>query len=182
MTIRRPKKLGLGSAVRSGIKVALLDEDCQYVGVMDADFSHGLHDIPRLLKVVLDGVDVAIASRYIAGGEIRGWDFKKKFLSRTANFLCRFALRTGVKDNTTYYRVYSRKAAEAVLDVKEDNYQWGVNAILMLKDKGFQIKEIPSVFIDRTVGESKLKPIVLAAWIRYICKNAKLTRLLRMAS
>jgi len=177
-TIRRPKKLGIGSAVRDGIKVALSDEGCQYVGVMDADFSHDPHDIPCLLKAV-ENVDVVIASRYIAGGEIRGWNFKKKFFSRTANFLCRFVLGTGVEDNTTYFRVYSKKAAEVVLDVKEDHFEWGVSAVLRLKDKGFKIKEVPSIFVDRAVGESKLKSSELAVWIRYICRSF-IARLLKM--
>ena len=169
--LRRQGKLGIGSAIRDGMRQALSMDDCQYVVTMDADLSHNPDDIPGLLKLAREGqADLIQGSRYIKNGGVIGWDFRRKLLSRTANLIGKilFGLPNEV---TTYFRVYNRRSAAVVVDkVKADKYEFAVASALAIKDEGLTIKESPIVFVNRTRGKSKLKTADLVNWFSVISK------------
>lgn len=168
---RRPSKLGIGSAIRDGLKIALSFLGSEYIVTMDADLSHNPKDVPRLLGEAKNA-DLVQGSRYIKGGRIIGWNTSRSVLSYTANSLCRLLFRTGLQEHTTYFRVYSRKCAEnAVRNVHCDRYEWAIASILVTKDHGLRIKEIPITFVNRISGKSKLEASDILRWFSFIGKT-----------
>lgn len=175
---RRPEKLGIGSAIRDGLQIALSFADSEYIVTMDADLSHNPKDVPHLLSET-ENADLIQGSRYVKGGRIVGCDFFRRVVSYTANFLCRLLFRTGLQEHTTYFRIFSRKCAEAaVRNVHCDRYEWAIASILTTKDHGFRIKEVPITFLNRACGKSKLKASDILRWFFFIEK----TFLLRLSN
>jgi dolichol-phosphate mannosyltransferase len=167
---RRPSKLGIGSAIRDGIKIALSFPDSERIVTMDADLSHDPKDLPSLLRIA-EKTDLVQGSRYVKGGRITGWSFSRRVVSHVANYLCRLLLRTGLYEHTTYFRVYSRECAQTVLkNVHCDRYEWAIGSILVTKHHNFRIQETPISFTCRVHGKSKLKPYDILQWGSYICK------------
>ena len=165
--VRRPGKLGVGSAVRQGLRVALSIPGCNYIVSMDADFSHDPKDVRRLLMEV-DGFDLVQGSRYVKGGKIIGWSPWRRIMSYGANLLCRFLFRTGIHEYTTFLRVYSRKCAEIIVEnTPYDGNEWSIASILATLQSGCKIKEIPITFINRAQGKSKLKSAHIFVWLKY---------------
>jgi dolichol-phosphate mannosyltransferase len=109
--LRRPGKLGYASAIVTGLTYAF-SQGAQVLGHMDADFSHDPEMLPKLLSALKEGFDVAIGSRYIAGGRVEGWSLYRKVLSRGANWLVRVLLGLPVRDCTSGFRLYRREAIE----------------------------------------------------------------------
>lgn len=168
---RRPGKLGIGSAIREGMAKALCHPDCQYVITMDADLSHNPQDIPKLLSAAESGEAGMIqGSRYIKGGGIIGWSFIRKVQSRVANALC--GLLFGLpREVTTYFRAYNRESAQVVVDeALADKYEFAVRSALAVKDHGIKIQEVSIVFVNRTLGKSKLKPTDVLVWFVVLLK------------
>ena len=169
--LRRPGKMGIGSAIREGMEKAISCPDCQYIITMDADLSHNPHDIPRLLDAIeAGGAGMIQGSRYIKGGGIVGWGFIRKLQSRVANALC--GLLFGLpREVTTYFRVYSRESARLVVEeARADKYEFAVSSVLVVKDHGLEIAEVPIVFVNRTLGKSKLKPSDVLVWFAVLIK------------
>lgn len=165
---RRPAKLGIGSAVCEGIKIALSFSDCKYIVTMDADLSHDPKDLPNLLKAA-EKADLVQGSRYIKGGKIIGWTIFRRIISYIANLLCRILFRTHLFEHTTNFRVYSRKCAETIVKTAQyKKYEWVVASILIAKEHNFRIVEIPITFTDRIHGKSKLKISDILAWFTFI--------------
>lgn len=166
----RPKKLGIGSAVRDGLQIALQFADSEHIVTMDADLSHNPKDVSRLLSET-ENADLIQGSRYVKGGGIIGCNYFRRAVSYTANFLCRLLFGTGLHEHTTYFRVYSRKCAETIVrKVHCDRYEWAIASILTTKDHGFRIKEVPITFVNRTRGKSKLKASDILRWFFFIEK------------
>ena len=154
--ITRAGKLGLGSALRDGIRAAL-DEGCEYILTMDSDLSHDPKDVPRLMEATSrNGVDFVQASRYIQGGRVVGWGWRSRFKSRLANMLCRWLLGCPM-ESTTNFRVYNREIAELVVrESKGNDFEFQPECILIAKQHGYRILEVPIVFTGRVEGKSKL--------------------------
>jgi glycosyltransferase involved in cell wall biosynthesis len=154
--IGRPGKLGLGSALREGLKAALAT-GAQYVMTMDADHSHDPGDVPRLLEAMRDGeADMVQGSRYVPGGDIRGWGWQRRVLSRVANLLYHW-VAGAPHESTTNFRVFSRRAAEAVLArARGRDFEFQPEAALLVLAAGFKVREVPIVFSNRVRGSSKL--------------------------
>jgi dolichol-phosphate mannosyltransferase len=161
----RTGKLGIGSAFSDGIETALSYSDCEHIITMDADLSHHPADVPRLLKKA-ENADVVQASRYVIGGGVIGWSLSRRVASFVANSLSGMLFGTGLHEHTTSFRVYSRGCAEAVIkNVRGDGYEWLISSILVARDHGYQIEEIPIVFTNRVNGKSKLKLRDAFGWI-----------------
>ena len=155
LVLRRPSKMGIGSAIRDGMKIALSFPECEHIITMDADLSHDPRAIPRLLEARAEA-DLVQGSRYIKGGEIIGWSLYRKLVSRVANLICKwlFGLANEV---TTFFRVYSRDCAELVASSEcPDQYSFSIASALLIKDGGFKVKEVPIRFVNRRQGTSKL--------------------------
>ena len=161
----RPGKLGLGSAYVEGFRFALKNSyECVFE--MDADFSHDPLDIPRFLKEI-GTYDLILGSRYIHGVRVLNWPIRRLLLSYFANFYSR--LMTGLKlhDATGGFKCYRRAVLEAIdLDqIRSNGYAFQIETSFKAWKKGFRIKEIPIVFLDREIGVSKMsKGIVYEAF------------------
>jgi len=165
----RKNERGLGSALRFGLLKAY-EMGFEYIATMDADLSHDPIYLPSLFNASLSA-DLVLGSRYIKGGKIENWPFKRRIISKGANFLARLLLHLDTKDNTTGYRVYSRRAIEAVKECKNSNgYEFQICAVYQAKRSGLKIVEVPITFRDRSKGESKLGSEKMLEWFIYVVK------------
>jgi dolichol-phosphate mannosyltransferase len=148
--IHRSGKLGLGSAVVEGFRASVGDV---WV-MMDADLSHRPQDLPRLLEG-LEGVDVAVGSRYVVGGVTEGWSFTRRVGSRGACLLARWWLGLKVRDVTAGFAAYRRGRMEPLLDNLNPR---GFKLLLeiLVAGKGLSTREVPITFVERAAGSSKM--------------------------
>lgn len=162
---QRPAKLGIGSAIRDGMCLALSFPTCDTVITMDGDLSHNPQEVLSLLQERANA-DLVVGSRYIKGGQIIGWPLHRKAISRVANYMCALLLRTNLHEHTNYFRAYSRRLAELVAQNADgEGYEFGISSIMTAKGHGLVIKEVPTVFHNRTRGKSKLGVSDIAQWL-----------------
>ena len=169
--MKRNEKLGLGSAYRDGFKWGL-DKGYSYLLEMDADFSHRFEDLVKILEASFSA-DMIIGSRYIEEGGSIGWDTRRKMLSSFANKLSKFLLKTKINDMTSGFRCYSNKALFEIsyATTKSDGYAFQVEMSARAVQKQLSIKEVPIIFNERRLGNSKMsKKIVYEAFL-YLVKN-----------
>lgn len=154
--LRRPAKLGLGTAHLAGFRLAL-DAGFDPVLTMDADFSHDPARIPDLLARAAEA-DLVIGSRYVAGGGTRDCPLGRRLLSRTANRVARTALGLAAADCTAGFRCYRRPVVEMLLDtpIVANGYSFLVEVLVRVQDRGFRVSEVPILFLDRRFGVSKI--------------------------
>lgn len=166
----RENRSGYGSAFRDGLSYAVRDPNTTYIVTMDADLSHQPEDLPRLLSSAMsENVDVVQGSRYVSGGAIKGRRWHRNLMSLIANFLVKVLFRTGLRENTTSFRVFSLKAANLIAnETKSNGYEWLVEALLIAKKKELRVIEVPITFIDRKRGKSKLRGRDIAKWFWFI--------------
>ena len=163
--LHRPRKDGLGPAYLAGFARAL-DEGAELVVEMDCDFSHDPADVPRLIAAVEDGADLAIGSRYVAGGKVGNWGLVRRAISRGGSIYAALFLQLGVKDPTAGFKCFRRAVLEAidVQTITARGYAFQIEATFRAKRRGFRIVELPITFDDRTEGSSKMsRSIVLEA-------------------
>ncbi len=156
--LERPGKEGLGKAYIAGFRWAL-DRNYDYIFEMDADFSHNPADLPRLLKTLKDeGYDMVIGSRYISGVNVVNWPLSRVILSYFASVYVRLITGMHIKDTTAGFVGYRRRVLEAVdLDkIQFVGYGFQIEMKYRAWRKGFKIKEIPIIFINRQKGVSKM--------------------------
>lgn len=160
--LRRPAKGGLGSAYRDGFRAAR----GEVVFEMDADLSHDPRHLTALLDALESGADVAVGSRYVQSGRVVGWSWYRRLVSTVGNGLAQLALGLRIRDATSGYRGYTRRAAQLVQEVHSDGYAFQVEALWLARRKGLAVVEVPIVFENRTVGKSKLGPSEFARFLR----------------
>ncbi|NMW17755.1 MAG: polyprenol monophosphomannose synthase [Chlorobiaceae bacterium] len=166
--IRRERKLGLGTAYISGFHYAM-QKGYQYIIEMDADFSHDPCEVQRFLNA-MKGADLVIGSRYMNNTvNVVNWPLGRLILSKMASIYTRFITGMPVDDPTSGFKCFSIEVLRA-LDlaiVNSQGYSFQIEMNFRVWKKGFSIKEIPIVFIDRSVGKSKMtrKNIREAIWI-----------------
>jgi dolichol-phosphate mannosyltransferase len=160
----RKEKSGLGTAYIHGFKWCL-EKGYDYIFEMDADFSHNPKDLIHLYKAcAIDGVDVAIGSRYIKGVNVVNWPLGRVILSYLASIYVRFITGMQIHDTTAGFVCYKRNVLETLdLDsVKFVGYAFQIEMKFKAYLKRFKILEIPVVFTDRTKGESKLSGSIIS--------------------
>lgn len=167
--LRRPGKLGLGTAYKDGFRRAL-DMGAQAIVQMDADFSHSPHYIPQMLAL-LDTYDVVVGSRYVEGGRLdERWGFGRFLLSWWANSIyTRVILGTRQRDTTAGFKAWRRETLQGVgLDrIRSNGYDFQVEMTYVAERLGYAIKEIPIYFEDRRIGQSKMSiPVKLESALR----------------
>ena len=155
--LHRSGKLGLGTAYIAGFRYAIR-ERYDYVFAMDADFSHDPRYLGELLAAARAGAGLAIGSRYVAGGGTRNWGLGRKILSRGGGLYARTILGIKVKDLTAGYKCFRREVLEALdLDaVRSEGYSFQIELTYRTIKAGFRVVELPIVFEDRRVGQSKM--------------------------
>lgn len=153
----RKVKDGLGRAYIHGFKWALAKE-YNYIFEMDADFSHNPNDLPKLWKACVDGADMSIGSRYSQGVNVVNWPMKRVLLSYFASKYVRFFTSMPIHDTTAGFVCYTRKALESLdLDrVKFKGYGFQIEMKYKVWKMGLEVVEVPIIFTDRTLGESKI--------------------------
>jgi dolichol-phosphate mannosyltransferase len=154
---QRSEKSGLGTAYITGFKWALQNQ-YDYIIEMDADFSHDPHDLPRLLETCVNGVDVAIGSRYVKSGKVENWPANRIVLSKAASIYVRLITWMPVRDTTAGFACYKRKVFEKIdLDkITFIGYAFQIELKYAAWRSGFILKEIPITFKDREKGISKM--------------------------
>jgi dolichol-phosphate mannosyltransferase len=165
--MHRPGKMGLGSAYVAGFRYAL-ERDYDAVFEMDADFSHNPESLPEFMRELMTA-DLVVGSRYLHGVTVVNWPLKRLILSYGANVYSRVITGMSIKDLTGGYKCFRRQVLEA-LDlsrVRSDGYGFQIEINYKAWRKGFRIKEIPIMFVDRRAGESKMNQKIVweAAWM-----------------
>jgi len=150
----RSHKMGLGSAYKDGFKAS----SGEVIVEMDADLSHNPKELPNLFKA-LSHADVAVGSRYIRGGNAIWRKWYRRLISRGASLLANLILDLEVRDATSGFRAYKRKAFERIASQSSLNgFDFQVEALNIAKKLKLKVVEVPTTFIDRTKGKSKLGP------------------------
>ena len=154
--IHRPGKMGLGSAYVAGFKY-VLDRDYDAAFEMDADFSHNPESLPEFLRE-LETNDLVLGSRYLHGVTVVNWPLTRLILSYAANVYSRVVTGMNIKDATGGFKCFRRQVLEAIdwSRVKSDGYGFQIEINFKAYRKGFRIKEIPILFVDRRAGVSKM--------------------------
>lgn len=156
--LKRKGKLGLGTAYMDGFTWAIKN-NYSYMISMDADFSHPPQSLPTMLKMSQKHPDcIILGSRYVKGGKIIGWDFKRYANSYVANFATRILLRLKAKDATAGFKCYPASFIK-MLDFSKmtaPGYAFQVEMLYWANLKQVKIREFPIVFVDRRAGESKI--------------------------
>ncbi len=153
----RAGKLGLGTAYIHGFKWAL-EKHYEYIFEMDADLSHNPKDLVRLYDAAKEGNDLVIGSRYVKGVNVVNWPMGRILMSYFASMYVKFILRIKIHDTTAGFVCYRRNVLETInLDAIEFvGYAFQIEMKYTTWKLGFKIKEIPIIFTDRTLGESKM--------------------------
>ncbi|NBP84454.1 MAG: polyprenol monophosphomannose synthase [Mycobacteriaceae bacterium] len=155
--MHRTAKDGLGAAYLAGFGWGLARQYGVLVE-MDADGSHAPEQLYRLLDAVDNGADVAIGSRYVEGGTVRNWPWRRLALSRTANTYSRVLLGVGIRDITAGYRAYRREVLEKIdlASVDSKGYCFQIDLTWRAINHDFSVVEVPITFTERELGVSKM--------------------------
>jgi dolichol-phosphate mannosyltransferase len=163
--LNRNDKFGLGSAYRDGFKYAI-GLGFKYFVQMDADYSHTILDLKKLL-LKREYHDVIIGSRYVEGGNTKGWSLYRKYLSKYANLLSKYLIKTKIKDVTSGFRIYSLKALDKInyLETNSNGYGFQIEMTYLISKLNLNYFEMPITFEERREGESKMDfTIILEAF------------------
>ncbi|NQU87988.1 MAG: polyprenol monophosphomannose synthase [Mariniphaga sp.] len=155
--IERQGKQGLGTAYIAGFNWAI-EKGYDYIFEMDCDFSHNPDDLERLYKAATEGADVAIGSRYISGINVVNWPLGRVLMSYFASMYVRIVTGMNIKDTTAGFKCFRRKVLESIdfNHIKMKGYGFQVEMKFTAYKHGFNIVEVPIVFIDREEGTSKM--------------------------
>lgn len=163
--LSRPGKQGLGRAYLAGFRRAL-DEGAEFICEMDADFSHDPRYLPDLLAAAETRYDLVLGSRYVRGGGTVNWGLARQLISRGGNVYARAILGLPISDATGGFRCYRRRVLET-LDlgaIQSNGYSFQIEMVYRTRRAGFRVGEVPIIFPDRRVGQSKMsRRIVLEA-------------------
>jgi len=151
-----------GKSYLDGFRIVLNDDRYDYVGMMDADFSHNPAVIPAMFEKLAD-CDVVVGSRYIRGGGISNWNFKRRMLSRFANFYARTILGIPVRDLTTGFMCFKKETLKNIdLDsIQSDGYAFLIELKYKLYKAGYKTVEYPIIFSERSEGQSKMSSKII---------------------
>jgi dolichol-phosphate mannosyltransferase len=168
--IKRESKQGLGTAYIAGFQYAL-QRDYQLIFEMDADFSHDPNEIPRFIDEIKDS-DLVIGSRYINGVNVINWPMRRLLLSWFANLYTRFITGMPIHDATGGYKCFRQEVLQAIdLDqVRSNGYAFQIEMNFKAWKKGFRLKEIPIIFVDRIKGKSKMSKKIVREAVTMVWK------------
>lgn len=164
--LHRQQKRGLGRAYIAGFRWGI-EREYDYIFEMDADFSHDPKYVSDFLNTIED-YDLVLGSRYISGVNVINWPMGRLLLSYYANFYTRIVTGLPVRDATGGFKCFRREVLENIdLDaVRSNGYIFQIEVSMRAWKKGFRIKEIPIIFVDRVHGTSKMSKKIVreAVW------------------
>ena len=158
----RSKKSGLGTAYVHGFKWAL-SHNYEYIYEMDADFSHNPNDLEKLYQACEEGAEVAIGSRYVTGVNVVNWPLSRVLMSYFASVYVKFITGMQIHDATAGFICYKRIVLETInIDkIKFVGYAFQIEMKYRAFVNKFKIEEVPIIFTDRTLGESKMSGAII---------------------
>jgi dolichol-phosphate mannosyltransferase len=166
--VHRTEKGGLGAAYMHGFQVAL-DAGYDVIGEMDADGSHQPEQLGLLLEALHDA-DLVIGSRWVPGGSVVNWPFRRELLSRGGNLYVRLLLGVPVRDATAGFRLFRRSALEVIdlESVQSTGYVFQTDLVVRCLRRGLRVREVPIEFVERIRGDSKMTGQVAVESLRRI--------------
>ena len=155
--IQRPKKMGLGAAYKEGFRHVLEKLDSELVLQMDADHSHQPSEIPNMLEKIKN-FDFLVASRHVEGSDVVGWGIGRKATHSIAGAIARICAKIEIKDSTSGFRMFKKKTLEKIdfEKIRSDGFAFQIEVLYQLKQLGMKGLEVPTVFVNRTEGSSKM--------------------------
>lgn len=163
--LHRAGKLGLGTAYKEGFRLGI-ERGYQFLIEMDSDFSHDPRHLPEMLRRARAGADLVIGSRYVDGGGTVNWGLGRQLISRGGGFYARTVLGVPIRDLTAGFLCWRRDVLEALdlASIRSEGYGFQIEMKYRALKAGYRVEEMPIVFIDRRVGQSKMsKKIFLEA-------------------
>lgn len=163
--LHRAGKLGLGTAYVEAFEWGLARGYARFFE-MDADLSHDAKHLAAFVRALDDGADVVIGSRNVPGGGVEGWGPGRHLISKGGSIYSRAILGLSVRDLTSGYKAFSRRALESIdlAAVRSNGYSFQIEMTYRALRKGMKVVEVPIVFVDRRAGRSKMsKAIFLEA-------------------
>lgn len=171
--IKRKAKDGLSSAILNGIQQATGN----MIVVMDSDFSHPPHIIPKMMDMLRQtSCDIVIASRYVRGGSIQGWSFKRKIMSKVATKIAKKGLGVKPQDPMSGFFLFKKNIIKGL---KFDAIGYKMLLEILVKTKGVKIQEVPYTFTDRKEGSSKIGAGIIFDYCKSVWKLYKYGRNVR---
>jgi len=169
--MHRPGKLGLGSAYLDAFRWGL-DQGYEVILEMDTDLSHDPRYLPDFLEAIEDGAGVVVGSRNVPGGGVEGWGPGRHLLSKGGSLYSRTILSLSVRDLTSGYKAFRAEVLEAIGldDVRSEGYSFQIELTYRALRKGFPVKEVPIIFVDRRAGQSKMSRKIFAEAIVMVWK------------
>ncbi len=169
--LHRPGKLGLGTAYVEAFTRGLAEGYERFLE-MDADLSHDVRYLPDFVRALDDGYDLVIGSRNIPGGDVEGWGLGRHFISKGGSLYSRTILGLPIRDLTSGYRAFTRRALEAIglQQVHSNGYSFQIEMAYRAVRRGMRVKEVPIVFVDRTLGRSKMSRRIFAEAVGMVWK------------
>jgi dolichol-phosphate mannosyltransferase len=155
--MHRAGKLGLGTAYLEAFAWGLKQGFDRFFE-MDADLSHDVRYLPEFVAALDRGADVVIGSRNVPGGGVEGWGLGRHVLSKGGSLYSRTILAMPVRDLTSGYKAFSRRALESIdlSTVRSNGYSFQIEMTYRIVRQGMKVEEVPIVFVDRRVGHSKM--------------------------
>ena len=155
--IQRPTKLGLGAAYKDGFNHVLEKIDSELIVQMDADHSHNPSEIVTMLQEI-EGYDFVVASRHMPNSSIVGWGVGRQMTHSFAGIIARISARIDIKDSTSGFRMFKRETLQSIVfdKIESDGFAFQIEMLYQLKQKGFRGLEMPTIFVNRKSGKSKM--------------------------
>ena len=155
--IHREKKLGLGSAYKEGFRLAMDKFAPDFIVQMDADHSHDPKEIPQMIQK-MQGHDYVVASRHMPGSSILGWGAYRKMLHSTAGTIARVCAGIKISDPTSGFRIFRKDVLNSInfAQIKSKGFAFQIEVLCLLKRMRFNGMELPTRFVNRKEGKSKL--------------------------
>ena len=155
--IQRPTKLGLGAAYKDGFNHVLEKIDSDLIVQMDADHSHNPSEIVTMLQEI-EGYDFVVASRHMPNSSIVGWGVGRQMTHSFAGIIARISARIDIKDSTSGFRMFKRETLQSIEfdKIESDGFAFQIEVLYQLKQKGFRGLEMPTIFVNRKSGKSKM--------------------------
>jgi dolichol-phosphate mannosyltransferase len=168
--IVRNRKLGLGSAYIRGFQWGL-GRDYHLIVEMDADFSHNPSYLPGMISEA-DHCDCVIGSRYVSGGDVRGWGLLRKIISRGGSLYARLILGVPIHDLTGGFNLWKRKVLERIdlTHIESEGYAFQIELKYRAIKKGFRFVEFPIIFENRRQGKSKMSKRIILEAVYRVCQ------------
>jgi dolichol-phosphate mannosyltransferase len=169
--LHRAGKLGLGTAYVEGF-TQNLRAGYEYFFEMDTDLSHDAAYLPDFFRAFEAGADVVVGSRNIPGGGVQGWGLGRHVLSKGGSYYSRAILGVDVKDLTTGYKAFTKRALGRIdlASVKSNGYSFQIEMTYRALQAGLSVVEVPITFVDRRVGHSKMSRKIFAEAIGVVWK------------